>query len=382
VKVALLSRAFLPSVGGVETSTAMIAATWQSAGHDVEVVTAVPDPSSRPFPYRVTRAWTLTALRRALAGAEVAVTNGYSRVAAAVAALERKPLTIFHQGYQLICSDGVGFRERTFHGFRTLEDLKLAFAAGRGQAARALARLPFDAVVRAWPAGLRHVVPSRHVGRRLGLARYEVIYQPPNPAVVDALAALGPPSADARAAAYATGDILCFARLVFEKGCDDLVRAYARFREGAARALSRPLPRLIIHGDGPERPVLEELVRSLGLGRDVELSPFVNGEELAKAARRASLVVVPSHWEEPGATIAVELFACGAAVVASETGAQGEIFDGGHGRLFPNGDVEALAAALAQHFSAGPVYPRPSGSEPWTVPTIQRALLNLLQPSE
>jgi glycosyltransferase involved in cell wall biosynthesis len=321
----------------------------------------------------------LPPLRRAVAGADVAVTNGYSRVAVMVAALARRRLIVFHQGYQLICSDGLGFRNRHFHGFRTIEDLKLAFAAGGRVGVHAVARLPFDAAVRVWRAGLRHIVPSRHVGRRLGLAKYDVIYQPPNPAVIEALAAMGPPSSDERAAAYATGDILCFARLVFEKGCDDLVRAYARFREVGTRGPGLPTPRLIIHGDGPERAGLVELVRSLGLERAVELAPFVGGGELARLARRASVVVVPSRWEEPGATIAVELFACGAAVIASQTGAQGEIFDHGHGRLFPNGDVEGLAGALAQHFGSGPIYPRPSGSEPWTVPAIQRALHDLLE---
>jgi len=378
VNVALLSRPFLPNVGGVETSSAMSAATWQAAGHDVEVVTKTPDPAPRSMPYRVTRSWTFPSLRRAIARADVAVTNGYSRVAVMAAALAGRRLIVFHQGYQLICSDGLGFRNGQFHGFRTTEDLKLAFAAGGRVGVHAVARLPFDAAVRVWPAGLRHIVPSHHVGRRLGLAHYDVIYQPPNPAVVEALAAMGPPSADERAAAYATGDILCFARLVFEKGCDDLVRAYARFREGAARGPGRPPPRLIIHGDGPERGVLTELVRSLGLERDVELAPFVGGEELARLARRASVVIVPSSWEEPGATIAVELFACGAAVIASQTGAQGEIFDHGHGRLFPNRDVEGLAAALGEHFGNGPIYPRPLGSEPWTVPAIQRSLLDLL----
>ena len=378
MKVALLSKTFLPNVGGIETSSAMIAATWQAAGHDVEVVTAVPDPAARSMPYPVTRSWTLPSLRRAVAGADVAVTNGYSRVAVMAAALARRQLIVFHQGYQLICSDGLGFRNRQFHGFRTIEDLRLAFAAGGRVGAHAVARLPFDAAVRAWPVGIRHIVPSHHVGRRLGLAHYDVIYQPPNPAVVDALAAMSPPTADERAAAYATGDILCFARLVFEKACDDLVRAYARLREGPARGPGRPVPRLIIHGDGPERAGLAELVHSLGLERDVDLAPFVSGGELARLARRASVVIVPSRWEEPGATVAVELFACGAAVIASQTGAQGEIFDG-HGRLFPNGDVDGLAGALAQHFGAGPIYPRPLGSEPWTVPAIQRALLGLLE---
>jgi glycosyltransferase involved in cell wall biosynthesis len=95
-----------------------------------------------------------------------------------------------------------------------------------------------------------------------------------------------------------------------------------------------------------------------------------------RAARAASVVVVPSIWEEPGATIAVELFACGVPVIASATGAQGEIF-ADHGRLAANGDVPALAEALARHFGDGPVYPRPTGNEPWSLPVITRTLLAL-----
>ena len=52
-----------------------------------------------------------------------------------------------------------------------------------------------------------------------------------------------------------------------------------------------------------------------------------------QAARTASVVVIPSRWEEPGATIAVEMFMADAAVIASAIGAPGEIFHG-HGRLF------------------------------------------------
>jgi hypothetical protein len=87
--------------------------------------------------------------------------------------------------------------------------------------------------------------------------------------------------------------------------------------------------------------------------------------------------VIPSVWEEPGATIAVELFACGVPVIATATGAQGEIFKG-HGRLVPNGDVAALADAIAQHFAAGPLRPQPAGTEPWALPAIKRSLLELL----
>jgi glycosyltransferase involved in cell wall biosynthesis len=124
---------------------------------------------------------------------------------------------------------------------------------------------------------------------------------------------------------------------------------------------------------------VEQLAGELRLGSDFELRPFLSGPDLARAARAASVVVIPSRWEEPGATIAVELFACGAAVIASGTGAQGEIF-ADHGRLFPNGDVAALALALERHFVDGPVYPRPTRDEPWSLPAIRRELLSVIVP--
>jgi glycogen synthase len=379
LKVALFSKAFLPNVGGIETSSAMIARTWQAAGHEVRVVTAVPDDAPPSEPYPVVRRWSLPTLIQDLADADVAVTNGYSRAVVVAAAARRLPLIVFHQGYQLICSDGLGFRDRQFHHFETMADLKLAFAAGAGTGARAIARLPFDAAVQRWPFGVTHVVPSHHVGRRLVLPAFKVIYQPPNPAVIEAVAPLGPPTDAQRAIAYQEGDIVFFGRLVFEKGCDDLIHAYAKLRAGGATAFRRALPRLVIYGRGPILPEAEQLASDLGIAAHVSFRPFLSGHELAEAARAASVVVMPSRWEEPGATLAVELFACGAAVIASRLGAQGEIFES-HGRLFPNGDADALATVLATHFREGPIYPRWDEAAPWSVASIRRDLLALLVP--
>jgi glycosyltransferase involved in cell wall biosynthesis len=379
-RIALFSKAFLPNVGGIETSTAMIATVWHRAGHDVEVVTAVPDAAPWPGPYRVTRSWNLRALGAAAAGADLIVTNGYSRIAIAVAALRRQRLVVFHQGYQMICSDGLGFRNRQFHGFKRVDDLKLAFAESPKAGLRALSLVPFDTVVKALPFGIHHVVPSRHVAARLGLPDATIVYQPPNPVVINALSTVEPLTPETRQRAYRGGDIVFFGRLVFEKGCDDLVRAYRlwlnRTGGGASGRSPTSPPRLIIYGQGPEKPMLEGLIGELGLSRQVEIRPFVGGRDLALTARAASVVVVPSRWEEPGATIAVELFACGGAVIASATGAQGEIF-AEHGRVFRNGDVEALADALGQHFASGPIYPRPTGHEQWELPSIERTLLDV-----
>lgn len=360
----------------------MIARTWVAAGHDVEVITAIPDPMPWTESYEVTRTWSLRSLLTAARRSDLVAVNGYSRLAISAAALGQRRPIVFHQGYQLICSDGLGFRGRQFHGFDPRKDLKLAFKASVRDGLRAVGRLPFDATVKGLSKAIEHVVPSRHVGQRLGLPRYRVVYQPPNPAVIEAIAARGELTADDRTRAYETGDIVFFGRLVFEKGCDDLIRAYQLWRRtGGGELRGRRIPRLILFGRGPELQLLEDLVTSLGIDKgDVDLRPFVSGRELAHAASSASVVVVPSRWEEPGATVGVELFACGAAVIASETGALGEIFEG-QGRLFKNGDVEGLARALGAHFSDGPIYPRPTGREPWLVPAIKRDLLALLEPA-
>jgi glycogen(starch) synthase len=380
LKVALLSKSFLPNVGGIETSTAMMAEVWRGAGHDVEVITATPDSAPWSGPYRVSRAWSLRALTERIGPVDLVATNGYSRVGVAAALRHLRPIVIFHQGYQLICSDGLGFRERQFHGFRVGADLKLAFVAGIRPGLRAVARLPVDALVHAWRPGITHVVPSHHVAARLRLPRSAVLYQPPNPIVIAALDVLGPQTPEARAHAHEHGDIVFFGRLVFEKGCDDLIRAYASWCDRGTPGLraGRPRPRLVIYGRGPELGHLEKVVRELGVGGLVDLRDFLNGRDLVTAARAASVVVIPSVWEEPGATIAVELFACGVPVIASATGAQGEIFSR-HGILFPNGNVPALAEALARHFLAGPVLPQPKGSEEWSLPAIRRTLLAIVE---
>jgi glycogen(starch) synthase len=380
LRIALLSKSFLPNMGGIETSTAMIAQVWQEAGHEVQVITATPDAAPWTGPYRVSRTWSLRSLVDQIPEVDLVATNGYSRLAVAAVARHRRPIVIFHQGYQLICSDGLGFRNRQFHGFRTGADLRLAFAAGTRPGVHALARIPFDALVHAWRPGITHVVPSHHVAARLRLPRSTVLYQPPNPLVIAAIGEQGPQTPEARAQAHAHGDIVFFGRLVFEKGCDTLIRAYASWLERGVPGLrvGRVRPRLVFYGRGPELGHLERLVRELGVGDAVDLRGFLGGRELVSAARAASVVVIPSVWEEPGATIAVELFACGVPVIASATGAQGEIF-AGHGILARNGDVPALVEALTKHFSVGPIFPQPKGSEEWSLPAIKRTLHALIE---
>lgn len=117
-----------------------------------------------------------------------------------------------------------------------------------------------------------------------------------------------------------------------------LIRAFARVRRKRAA-------RLIILGDGRERPALEGLVDQLGLGGDVSLPGFV--ENPYPYVARASLFVLSSLYEALP-TVLIEALYCGAPIVATDSpGGTREILrDGRYGRLVPVGNAAALAEAI------------------------------------
>ncbi len=69
-------------------------------------------------------------------------------------------------------------------------------------------------------------------------------------------------------------------RMTDEKGVTGLVRGFARLRQRAANA------RLHLVGDGPLRPSIESLVRSLGLEQDVEITGWVDSRGSGESARQ------------------------------------------------------------------------------------------------
>jgi glycosyltransferase involved in cell wall biosynthesis len=130
-------------------------------------------------------------------------------------------------------------------------------------------------------------------------------------------------------------------RLVSKKGVDVLLRAMAELR----RAL--PAARLLLAGDGPERPRLEALARALGIGGAVDFLGHLDHAALEGALAPAWVQAVPSRWEEPFGLVAAEAMMRGTAVVASRGGGLAEqVVDGETGVLVPAGDALALARAL------------------------------------
>jgi glycosyltransferase involved in cell wall biosynthesis len=136
-------------------------------------------------------------------------------------------------------------------------------------------------------------------------------------------------------------------RLAPEKGLDTLINAWPLVRAKYLEA------QLILIGEGPSRPALEERVRSLGMalgpGQAVEMPGAT--VDPCEVLRQADLFVLPSR--EEGMSIALlEAMALGIPLVASSIpGNRRLVSDFKHGRLAPPDNFEGLARVIIDQWS-------------------------------
>lgn len=128
-----------------------------------------------------------------------------------------------------------------------------------------------------------------------------------------------------------------------KKGVRTLLRAFARVAREAATA------RLVLAGDGPERPAAEQLARELGVSDRVEWPGFVSHADLPALYRRCHVFVHPSETTPAGdkeglPTALMEACACGLPVVATaHAGIPELVTEGANGFLVAERDDAALA---------------------------------------
>lgn len=164
--------------------------------------------------------------------------------------------------------------------------------------------------------------------------------------------------------------LLAVGRLSPQKDFPTLIQAFARVRQACPA-------RLLILGEGEERPGLEALVRQLGLERDVSLPGFVTNPYAYMA--RASLFVLSSRWEGlPG--VLIEALYCGAPLIATDcpSGPREILRDGQYGQLVPVGNATALARAIETSLeSETPRAPRESW-RPFELETVVNQYISTL----
>jgi glycosyltransferase involved in cell wall biosynthesis len=121
-----------------------------------------------------------------------------------------------------------------------------------------------------------------------------------------------------------------------------------RFLIEAAAVLKPRFPdlKVVVAGDGFERPELIGLAESLGITRDVTFLGWVPNSELPPYYHAAAVSVVPS-LEEGFGIPAAEAMGCQIPVVASDAGGLPEVVEHGvTGLIVPRGDSVALAEAI------------------------------------
>jgi glycosyltransferase involved in cell wall biosynthesis len=130
------------------------------------------------------------------------------------------------------------------------------------------------------------------------------------------------------------------ARLVARKRVDRVVRAFARLLG------ERPDARLVIVGDGPERPALDRLVRALGIGGAVELTGALDARAARVRMSDATVMALPSVRESLAGAY-LEAMSLGVAALGTRgEGIEEHIEHGVSGLLVPPDDDDALLGEL------------------------------------
>jgi glycosyltransferase involved in cell wall biosynthesis len=338
VRVLLIHNRYR-SLGGEERAVRDIAGLLSRRGHEVQVLERGSAGASR-----------VTAARSLLAGgldpgevsgavrllrADVVHAHnlhplfGWRALAAARAAGAR---TILHlHNFRLFCAIGVSYRNAApcfrCRGRNTAPGLRLQCRGSLTEAA-------------VYAAGLHRQQPElfEHSDRFIVLsaaqaARLSDLGLPAGKAVT--LPNFVP--ADSVATRSRAGEgryALVAGRLVEEKGFDTAIQA--------CRSAGVPL---VIAGEGPD----EARLRRLADRAEVRFTGRLTPEALAEVRRDAAVVLVPSRWEEPWSYTALEAFASGIPVLASDRGGLPELV--GDGAVVAADDRDAWAETLGSIWS-------------------------------
>jgi glycosyltransferase involved in cell wall biosynthesis len=170
-----------------------------------------------------------------------------------------------------------------------------------------------------------------------------LIHNPVVPENIEQLADESPDSILSHYLSEGRPIILSIGRLLPVKDHKTLIEAFARVRKTVDA-------RLILLGEGDERPTLESLIQNLGLEKDICLRGSV--KNVYPYLKHSRLLVLSSKQEAFGNVI-IEALSCGVPVVSTNCGGPQEILDHErYGLLVPVQDPEALAQAILEALAA------------------------------
>jgi glycosyltransferase involved in cell wall biosynthesis len=133
---------------------------------------------------------------------------------------------------------------------------------------------------------------------------------------------------------------ICVGRLCREKGQSLLVEAARRLADDGLRF------QLLLVGDGPSRPVLENLIQELKVGEFVRILGWRSSAQVRDLMLKSTALIIPS-FAEGLPIVAMEALAMRRPVIATNIAAMSELIENDHcGWLIPPGSVDHLALAM------------------------------------
>jgi glycosyltransferase involved in cell wall biosynthesis len=336
--ICLYTATALPKVGGQELVVDALARQFAARGHDVVVLAPRPrrplraDDGSLPYPvvrhprFVSTRRliswyrWWLLRLHRArgfdLLHCHGTYPPGY------LAALCRAHLDV----PVVITSHGGAVRSGSTGPLAPLLRRRHARALAAADALVAISRFTHE--------GYRQLCPQP-----------PPIIAIPNGVDADAYAAPAPRPIDLDPAVRPGAYFLFLGRLRRQKGVDILLEAFARTRAGGDL-------RLAIAGEGAERRSLETMAAGMGLGGRVRFVGPAAGALKTYLLQNALALVVPSRGWEGSSLVALESYAAGRPVIASDLAGLRDLVRAEQtGLLVPAESPEALAQAMERMVS-------------------------------
>lgn len=339
MKVLIVSGIWPPDVGGPASHAPAVAEFLAGRGHSVEVVTtAAAAPAPQPYPvYWVPRSLPKGVIHlrgaaevgRRARDADVVYTTGMFGRSSAGALAARRPYVV-----KLTADPAFERSRRRGLVAGDVED----FQSGGGGTAAGVLR-------RARDFELRHAAhvfcPSAYLRDLVlwwGVPHDRVSVLPnPTPKLHD----LQPRDVLRRGLSLNGATVAFAGRLTAQKSLERALEATADV-DGV---------RLLIAGEGPDRPRLEQRARELGIADRVTFLGSQPRRRVVELFAAADATVLSSSWENFPHTV-VEALAVGTPVVAMEAGGIGEVVrDGVNGLLVPAGDTPALADALRRYFA-------------------------------
>ncbi len=294
MKILLSSYVFSPSVGGIETVSALIAPEFVKAGHEVVLITHTRDEDGITWPFPVIRRPDARRLIGLVRWCDVYFQNNISLTYAWPLLFVRRPWVIAHHTWI-----GQYQGERNF----------------KARLKRLLLRFGTNATI-SHPVAGDIPVPSIIVGNPYSSGVFK-----------------------ARPEIARDRELVYLGRLVSDKGIDMIIKSLVQLR---ARGLQ---PRLTIIGSGSEEPELRRLVHEFQLESQVDFTGSKGPADIARLLNAHQVLVVPSRWPEPFGIVALEGLASGCVVVASAAGGLTAVV-GRCGLTFAMGDQSELTDTI------------------------------------